>query len=59
MATHKAITQLKPSGPLSLSQIGPHTINDDQLMVRMEAIALNVGVLTPSYLVHNINLYRG
>ncbi|KAJ9610700.1 hypothetical protein H2200_005477 [Cladophialophora chaetospira] len=43
MTTHKAIIQLEASGPLSVTHLGPHALNDHQILVKVEAVALNPG----------------
>jgi hypothetical protein len=42
MSTHRAVTQLVATGPLSLCRVGPHQVEAYQLLVKIEAVALNV-----------------
>jgi len=54
MIGHKAIIQNKAAGPLSISRIGTHEIANNQLLVKIQAVALNVGLHSP-FLNRNFN----
>lgn len=49
MVTHRAIVQEVPSGPLSLQTVEGSILGATELLVQVEAVALNVLALCTSF----------
>jgi hypothetical protein len=44
MKTHRAIVQNSRCGPLSIKEVGPLEITPSSIVVRTEAVAINVSI---------------